>query len=357
MPLTETNPYEAFQYRSIIMFPAVRIPTVIKAPLSQPLNTTNALEAVKGDGKRFVPFLIETVSIPPREVTVRVNGRVETSLTHPYLNEGVDLAATEGQPTVSEVNVSTPTSSSVSGVVLSFAQYSARPDSFSVTTTDSNGGQIYLRTETPYAGDTINFPERTLRSVTIKLTHHQPLRMEKVRMLPEYESSKVADIRFLAQPGESYTLYSVSDRPVYIQTGEQPMLAGGKTVPGTIGAHEQNPAYKTLDSDGDGIQDTVDNCPHITNPDQADIDANGVGDLCDDFDRDGVINPKDNCPSDPNSSQIDTDGDGKGDVCDPDESRLTEKYPWLPWVAIGFVTLIIGGLAYSMVMRTQKPTA
>jgi len=34
------------------------------------------------------------------------------------------------------------------------------------------------------------------------------------------------------------------------------------------------------DSDGDGIPDTEDNCPDVANPDQADSDDDGVGDVC-----------------------------------------------------------------------------
>jgi hypothetical protein len=34
------------------------------------------------------------------------------------------------------------------------------------------------------------------------------------------------------------------------------------------------------DRDGDGVPDPIDNCPALANPDQADGDANGAGDLC-----------------------------------------------------------------------------
>ncbi len=36
-----------------------------------------------------------------------------------------------------------------------------------------------------------------------------------------------------------------------------------------------------VDSDGDGIRDEIDNCPHVFNPDQKDSDLDGVGDACD----------------------------------------------------------------------------
>ena len=74
------------------------------------------------------------------------------------------------------------------------------------------------------------------------------------------------------------------------------------------------------DADGDGVSDVgrdSDNCPGVYNPDQKDLDNNGVGDMCDpDKDLDGIMNARDNCPEVFNVQQTDSDRDGKGDDCD-----------------------------------------
>ncbi|MFH0875880.1 MAG: thrombospondin type 3 repeat-containing protein [archaeon] len=120
------------------------------------------------------------------------------------------------------------------------------------------------------------------------------------------------------------------------------------------------------DTDGDGFLDSVDNCPNVANPNQADLDKDGIGNDCDndadgdtyltsdepfdcndmndavypgaaeicgdsidqdcngadlacapiDTDEDGVPDSTDNCPSAINPSQADADNDGLGDACD-----------------------------------------
>lgn len=76
------------------------------------------------------------------------------------------------------------------------------------------------------------------------------------------------------------------------------------------------------DQDGDGIADAADNCPLVANANQADVDGDGIGDLCDpDNDNDGVPNLQDNCPLTRNPDQLDTDGDGLGNACDNDDDN------------------------------------
>lgn len=78
------------------------------------------------------------------------------------------------------------------------------------------------------------------------------------------------------------------------------------------------------DDDGDGVADTTDNCPSVSNPDQSDFDGDGLGDGCDDdLDGDGLPNTADNCPQIANEDQADADGDGDGDACDTDDDNDT----------------------------------
>jgi hypothetical protein len=78
------------------------------------------------------------------------------------------------------------------------------------------------------------------------------------------------------------------------------------------------------DTDGDGVGDSFDNCPGVTNPDQLDTDGDRAGDLCDlDDDGDGWTDQVEiTCGTDPldvSSVPLDTDGDAEADCIDTDD--------------------------------------
>ncbi|MCP9234718.1 MopE-related protein, partial [Lewinella sp. JB7] len=98
-------------------------------------------------------------------------------------------------------------------------------------------------------------------------------------------------------------------------------------LPTGVGEQATNCDTAPPDSDGDGIADSVDNCPNVPNPDQnlfrfyADFDGDGYGDPNDFEDActqpfGYVTNQLDNCPSINTDNLNDSDGDGIGDACD-----------------------------------------
>ncbi|MDQ3933205.1 MAG: thrombospondin type 3 repeat-containing protein [Actinomycetota bacterium] len=88
------------------------------------------------------------------------------------------------------------------------------------------------------------------------------------------------------------------------------------TIRGT--PQPQNSSF--VDPDLDGV--SPDNCPNTSNPDQANADGDGQGDVCDsDDDNDGAPDASDNCKGTVSTDQTDTDGDGQGNPCDADDDN------------------------------------
>ena len=206
-------------------------------------------------------------------------------------------------------------------------------------------------------GSSARFPKMMAQTVVIEFEYDQPIRFSEVGVGSVIDEGIVSMLRFVYQPSMRYMVYSSSSVRDIAPSPAINLFGKNKEATLTLEEIHKNPLYKEnvyieKDTDGDTILDIHDNCPLQVNPDQKDSNGNGIGDVCDDYDYDGVPTYMDNCPQIENPYQEDKDRDGIGDVCDAEESRVTEKYPWISWVV--FITVFAGILAMGYEVVTMK---
>lgn len=237
---------------------------------------------------------------------------------------------------------------------LSLEPYVSLPSKITIKTIENGEEKIILSQVRP-STNVLNFVETSARDWKIEIQYSQPLRINELQIKDLNYKQSPRVVRFLAQPNVEYQIFAEPDLIKNQKTGEQPNLYSNEGIR-MIKVLETvaNTTYVLSDIDSDGVPDIRDNCVNIPNPNQEDIDSNGRGDACDDFDRDGIINSSDNCVNIPNVNQEDTDLDGIGDACDTQESRFTEKYPWLVWAGIIFAGLLFLSLFAIAIVQVRK---
>lgn len=338
--------------------PSLQVATVVELPLNIQYGRKD-FEVVDTVKHIAVPYLytedIRTQASYPT-VSSEVSILNVQKLSDGNVDDFVDIdVQTDTVETTAELGFEYArpiTSTSFSAFLQEFSQL---PRTISISVLNNNTEKVIVA-QTQMMGETMNFPETTSSTWIVRFTLIQPLRMSEVVFSDSNaERTRAQNIRFLAQPNTMYEVYAAPDRFVMNSTSESGSLQDDTDVRKLDkGVFEKNPAYKQADVDEDGILDVNDNCVRIANADQQDVNANKVGDVCEDFDKDGIINNLDNCKSLPNYAQIDADNDGMGDACDSEESRITEKYQWLPWLAITAVVLVVLGLFASAIRREKQ---
>src|SRR3989338_5923128 len=332
------------QFKDVDQLP-ISVPTVVEVPFDQEFverfdfavldKSTDAFQTYYFKQKTLTNQIVFTVSSDNNSNTSSmVDGNFQTYTEFLLPAEGPGSAKIM-------INSQSPiTSSSLSALL---DNYVALPNTVEIQTFEANAGYKAVLAKTSMLVETVRFPKTSASQWFINFTYSQPLRIAELRFAQENAVQVKADaLRFLAQPNREYQIYFDSDRWVSMTVGESANLTSDQDVL-KIGSlfSQRNQFFVRADIDGDNIPDVNDNCVSEANTDQADINANGRGDACDDFDRDGLINSQDNCPDQPNNGQQDTDSDKIGDACDNEESRLTERLPWLPWLGIGFAAIVL----------------
>lgn len=357
----------AYQNYKKVVIPKILVPTVVEIPFTETNLTRydflvfDMAGQTNGTTSSLLPSLfLQGKDIPTLTASISNLSSGNQISNSDWIfdnneNTFIELPIVDDLAGSAQITVQSVKPISTNSLSLLLDNYVALPNTISISAGSGQTLKTVLATK-KVDSQSIHFPSVTADKFIINLTYSQPLRITELRFGGYSTETSSGELRFLAQPDHEYRVYFNPDRRVSVVTGEMGNLSDNTGVIKLIGQPSVvNPAYQIADSDNDGIPDVMDNCVKNYNPDQADINGNGRGDICDDFDKDGIINSIDNCPNLPNYNQQDTDGDGIGDVCDGVESRITEKYTWLPWVGIGLASLVVIGLfAFTAVSMRKK---
>lgn len=351
-PLTPAQIISAYRsFKDVGPF-SIAVPTVMEVPFSNESMERSDFAVLNQTTNAFEPSYFRQEAVPSGFSVTADSSSAQAMLDGNY-DTYAEFALPENAQGQTRIVLSSREPVTSSSISLLLDDHVALPLTAEVRAT-VNGAEKILLAKSKMESSTLLFPRTTSQTWTLTLTYGQPLRITELQMIQENVAPSVRALRFLAQPAQTYRIYFDPDRRANPKTGESGDLASAKDVMSVASAATKpNPTYSIADSDGDGIPDIRDNCVGLANPDQVDANGNGRGDLCDDFDQDGLRNEKDNCPNLPNRDQKDTDGDGIGDVCDTEESRITERLPWLPWAGMGGAAVILVVL-FALTVRSAR---
>ncbi len=352
-PFVDTSAYRTY---SSSVVPNVMVPTVVEVPLSQSRAESGEYLVLDVSTNTPIPsYFRETFTSAPVSVSAQANGYPTSRLTDGNRFDGERFEVTSPGWNVVTIELSFPIPVTASRLALTLGRNVSYPSHVMVSVIDDSNSEQIVYNIAPFNDTSLSFIQTTARNWRISFTYVQPLQINEITLLQDsVEMFADRGLRFLAQPGGSYQIYRDADRSVSIAYGVQGDLVSDTGVVRIAPVSwMKNSLFVPVDSDSDRVPDTRDNCVTTANTNQDDIDQNGKGDACEDYDRDGYPSTSDNCPNIPNYQQ-DTDGDGIGDECDAEESRFTERLPWVPWVGMGIAGFVLLGLFIFVAMDMRK---
>lgn len=355
--IDSASPEETIRsFRSIQVVPAhsESLPRVYELPLSGGSDV-----AVYDTGtKRLITYSLVQQRLPATpQVFIESGGTMTTNLTDgdPKTTETFSIRS-PGADAQALIVFLFDRPITTSELVMELDQNVAMPKSLTLEARNVRSGayEQILITQFPMARQPI--PRTTSADFRVTLTYGDLLRIREMNLIDAFPQVSSA-IRFVAAPNTEYRVFTDRDGvvPFYSDFLTSALDREGIDVVRINPPKIPHDRSIRSDTDSDGVPDAQDNCPMVSNPDQADVNNNGIGDACEDSDFDGVMNGKDNCPDHPNPNQQDTDGDGIGDHCDPEESRWTEQYAMLPMIGIGVGFVIVLGLFWKTIKDNKEP--
>ncbi|MDO9399383.1 MAG: thrombospondin type 3 repeat-containing protein [bacterium] len=346
----------AYRYYKDIENISINVPTVVEVPFANEFIERSEFAVLDKTTNSFEPYFLKQELISKTPVSISSNPNTDTvdQMNDNNIQTYADFPLPnniQGQTQITLSYMSPITSSILTALLDSNV---ALPSSVEIRAFVNGQNRIVVANQR-MDQQTVRFPQTTSNKWIITFIFSQPLRISELRLNQEQIAGfNTYDVRFLAQPAHSYRVYFNPDRTAIAPVGEIGNLAFTKDIfimPVILSQNNSN--YIIADVDSDGVADIRDNCVFVSNSDQQDVNNNNRGDVCDDFDQDGIINSKDNCPNNPNQYQEDIDSDGIGDVCDKEESRITERHAWIPWVGVGFASIVLITL-FVLTARSKK---
>lgn len=338
----------------------IKTPTQIEVYLDSSQLKNSSIGVFDKSTKQFVYNRVleyKTIPTPIAQVTDFPTGQMLYNLFDNNLSTYSNFYLNGNNNDQTKIRVYYPKPLKTSSVTINLDRNVALPSYVTISSRIGSKIVVLLNKYRP-TGNVINFPETEAQEWIIEIDYSQPLRITEINFKDAKSSVDKKGVNFIALPNHTYSVYANPEVSFSAYSGKEvPNIYNNNfatKVSETPLELSVNPDFVEIDTDSDMVPNSKDNCPSVSNSDQTDINNNKVGDLCEDYDKDNILNYVDNCQEVSNYNQKDTDGDKIGDLCDPDESRLTEKYPFIVWGALLFACLIFIVLLYNVADKIRK---